>query len=103
MQHFLRNCNNRNESAEIHDEMNGKYDALVTFLNPTMKTKIANAIKDTEPPGTLQQLSRVPYPTYKELTKLELTYKTYYEETQVIQKTRNRQCPTFHNAFNSLS
>jgi len=61
---------------------------------PHNENKIAEIIKDTDPPETIHQLSRIPYPTFKELTKLELTYMTYYEETQVIQKKHNRHCPT---------
>ena len=103
MQHFLLQRNNHSNPSGNQCEMNEKYDALISFLNPTMKTKIINIIKNTEPPETLQQLSRIPYPTYKELTKLELTYITYYDEKQIIQNNRIRHCPTCRNTFNSLT
>ena len=68
-----------------------------------MRTKIAKITKGDEPPETLQQLSQIPYPAYKELTNFELAYMTYYEVTQVIQKNHNRHCPTCQNTFNSLT
>ena len=83
--------------------MCGGYEAIKSFLKPAMKNEITKITKDTDPHETIQQLSSTPCPTYKGLTKLELTYMTYYEETQVIQKSHNHHCPTCQNSFNSLT
>ena len=102
MQQFPRRQNKQEEPPRNHDDMGGKYDTLNSPLKHTTKTKILKIIKDDGPTETIQQLSTIPYPTYKELTNLELAYTTYYEE-KAIQNSHNRHCPTCQNSFNSLT
>ena len=95
---MIKNHNKEN-MTQNEIELMGDFQS---FCQPQRWKETEQRIREQNPPINNKELCKVGYPCFKELSKLLLKYKTYYEE-KYEPKQNILICPTCHRPCNGMA